>query len=166
MRWGKRKIDGGEAGHGSGSEERWRPIRRRRLRGGVAADGLADANGRGGGDGEGHHEGEAGAVEGDLVAGEGEAAHGADEEGDEAEDGDLDEDLAAGGGSEESEAADAGGFEVMHHAAEAVAVAALDAPERDDHEEGEIAAGDGGGEAGAGDVRGRGCGWVPRSGRR
>ena len=119
---------------------------------GLAADGLADADGGGGGDGEGHHEGEAGAVEGDLVAGEREAAHGADEEGDEAEDGDLDEDLAAGGGAEEGEAAEAGGFEVAQHAAEAVVVPALDAPEGDDEEEGEVAARDGGGQAGAGDA--------------
>ena len=122
--------------------------------GGLAADGLADANGRGGGDGEGHHEGEAGAVEGDLVSREGESAHDADEEGDQAEDGDFDEDLAAGGCSEEREAAEARGFEVAGHAAETVVVAALDAPEGDDHEEGEIAARDGGREACTGDAEG------------
>src|SRR5206468_9871334 len=99
---------------------------------------------------------------GGRVAGEGEAAHGADEEGDQAEDGDLDEDLAAGGGSEEGEASNAGGFEVVSHAAQAVTVATLDAPERDDHEEGQVAAGHGGGEAGSGDAQGGDADWAPR----
>ena len=95
---------------------------------GFAADGLAYANGCGGGDGEGHHEGEAGAVEGDLVARERERAHGADEEGDGGEDGDLDEDLAAGGGSEKCEAGEAGALDVAEHGAEAVVVLVLDSP--------------------------------------
>ncbi len=129
--------------------------------GGVAADGLTDTNGTGGRDGEGHHEGEAGAVEGDLVAGERQAADGADEKGDHAEDGDLDEDLAACGGAEESETADAGGFEVMDHAAESVVVAAFDAPERDDHEECEVTAGDGGRKTCAGDSKGGDVDWAP-----
>ena len=64
------------------------------------------------------------------MAGERQAAHGADEEGDDAEDGDFDEDLAAGGCSEEGEASDAGGFEVVNHAEEAVVVAALYVNER------------------------------------
>ena len=151
---GNEEEDGGEAGHGCGSEGDGGPSGGGGFGWGLAADGLAYADGSGGGDGEGDHEGEAGAVEGDLVSGEGERAHGADEEGDEAEDGDLDEDLAACGGSEESEAADAGGFEVAGHAAEAVVVAAFDPPEGDDHEEREIAAGEGGGEAGSGDSEG------------
>jgi len=41
-----------------------------------------------------------------------------DEVGDDAEDGDFDEDLAAGWGSEEGEATEAVGFEVAEHAAE------------------------------------------------
>ena len=88
------------------------------------------------------------------MSGEGETAHDSDEEGDHAEDGDFDEDLTAGGGSEEGEATDAVGLEVASHAGEAVVVAALDAPEGDDHEEGEIAAGEGGGEACACDSEG------------
>ncbi len=95
------------------------------------------------------------------MTGEGEAAHGADEEGDKTEDGDFDEDLAAGGGTEECEAADAGGFEVVPHAAEAVAVTAFDPPERDDHEESQVAAGDGGGETCAGDAEGGDVDWAP-----
>ena len=89
------------------------------------------------------------------MSGEGETAHDSDEEGDHAEDGDFDEDLTAGGGSEEGEATDAVGLEVTSHAGEAVVVAALDVPEGDDHEEGEIAAGEGGGEACACDSKGR-----------
>jgi hypothetical protein len=151
---GHEEQDGRETGHGSGTEGDGGPSGGGGFGWGVAADGLAYTDGGGGRDGEGDHEGEAGAVEGDLVSGKREAAHGADEEGDQTEDGDLDEDLAAGGCSEEGETADAGGFEVARHAAEAILVAALDAPESDDHEEREIAAGEGGREAGSGDSEG------------
>ncbi len=157
---GHEKQDGGEAGHGSGTEGDGSPSGGGGFGRGVAADGLAYADGGGGGDGEGNHEGETGAVEGDLVSGEGKAAHGADEEGDEAEDGDFDEDLAAGGGSEEGEAADAVRFEVAGHAGEAVLVAAFDSQERDDHEECQVAAGDGGCETCSGDSEGRDVNWA------
>jgi len=123
------KKDGGEGGHAGGSEEDGGPSGGGGFGGGLASDGLSDANGCGGGDGEWDHEGEAGAVEGDLVTGEGEWTHGSDEEGDEAEDGDFDEDLASGGGSEDGEAAEARGFDVAEHGAEAVVVAAFDAPD-------------------------------------
>ena len=146
------KDDGGEDAHRSGSEGNCGPSSGGCLLRGLAADGLTDTNCSCCGDGEGHHEGKAGAVEGDLVTGEGQAAHDTDEEGDHAEDGDLDEDLTAGGCSEKSETADASGFEVPRHAAETVAVATLNAPERDDHEESEIAAGDRSREACSGDA--------------
>ena len=71
-----------------------------------AADGVADADRGCGGDGEGHHEGGAGALQGDFVAGKLEAAEGGDEGGDEGEDGDLDEDGGTGGSAEEEEAAE------------------------------------------------------------
>jgi hypothetical protein len=149
---GEGEENRGEDGHGCGSEEDGGPACGGGFGGCFASDGLAYADGGCGGDGEGDHEGEAGAVEGDLVACERESAHGADEEGDHTEDGDFDEDLAACGCSEECEAAEAVGFKVELHAAEAVVVAAFDAPEAKDHEEGEVAAGDGGGEAGSGDA--------------
>ena len=149
------KVDCGEDGHGSGSEGDSGPTGRGGFVWSLAADGLADANCGSSGDGEGHHESEAGAVESYLVTSKGQAAHGADEEGDESEDGNLDEDLTTGGRSEERESTDARGFEVMNHAAEAVAMAALDAPQRDDHEECQVTTRDGGRQAGAGDAERR-----------
>jgi len=150
-----------EGGHAGGAKKDGGPTCGGGFGGGFASDGLADADSCGGGDGEGHHEGEAGAVEGDLVAGEREGAHGADEEGDEGEDGDLDEDLAAGGGSEECEPGEAGAFDVTEHGAEAVVVLALDVPHGGGDKEREIGAGDGGGEAGAGDAEGWDVDWSP-----
>ena len=120
---GKEQEDSGEAGHDACAEEDGGPACGGGLVGSFPSDGLADSNGGGGGDGEGNHEGEAGAVEGDLVACERESTHDADEEGDHAEDGDLDEDLTAGGSAEEGQQAKAAGFEVAGHAAEAVLVA-------------------------------------------
>ena len=55
----------------------------------AAADGLADANGGGGGDAERNHVSESDGVEGDLVAGEGDGAEAADERCDQGEDGDF-----------------------------------------------------------------------------
>ncbi len=91
------KDDGGENSHGSCSEGDGGPARGGSLGRGAATDGLTDANCGRCRDGEGNHEGEARAVEGDLVACEREAAHRADEEGHHAEDGDLDEDLPPAG---------------------------------------------------------------------
>jgi len=126
---GEEEEDGGEGGHAGGAEEDGGPSGRGGFGGGLAADGLSDAHGCGCRDGEGNHEGEAGAVEGDLVTGEGERAHGSDQKSDEAEDGDFDEDLAAGGGAEDREAAESGGFDVAEHGAEAVVVTVFDAPD-------------------------------------
>lgn len=139
---GDRKQDGGEDGHAGCSEKDTGPPGGGGFGRGFAADGLTHADGCGSRDGKGHHKGEAGAVEGDLVAGERKPSHDADQEGDQAEDGDLDEDLTSGGCSEEGEATEAGGFEVKEHAAEAVVMAAFDAPERNHHEEGKVAAGE------------------------
>ena len=147
----KEEEDGREGGHTGCSEEDGGPSGCGGFMRGFAADGLPDANGCRGGDGEGHHEGEAGAVEGDLVAGEREWAHGSDEEGDQAKDGDLNEDMGSGGGSQECEAGEAGALNVAEHSAEAVVVLVLDSPDGYCNEEGEVDAGDGGGEAGAGD---------------
>ncbi len=97
---GEQKQDSGEDGHGSCSEQDCGPSGGCSVGGGFAADGLTYADRGGSGDGEGNHEGEAGAVEGDLVSREWESAHDADEEGDHAEDGDFDEDLPACGCSE------------------------------------------------------------------
>jgi hypothetical protein len=158
---GDEQKDGGEDGHAAGSEQDRGPTGGGCLCGVLATDGLADTDGSGGRDGEGNHEGEAGAVEGDLVAAEWKPAHDADEVGDDAEDGDFDEDLAAGWDSKEREASDTVGLEVVEHAAEAVAVTTLDAIESDDHEEGEIAAGDRGCEAGTGDSERGDVEWPP-----
>ena len=158
---GEEEEDGREGGHTGCSEEYGGPSCGGGFLRGFAADGLAYADGGGGGDGEGHHEGEAGAVEGDLMAGERERAHGSDEEGDGGEDGDLNEDLGSGGGSEESEAGEAGALDVAEHGAEAVVVLALDSPDSCGDEEGEIGAGDGGGEARAGDSESGDMNWSP-----
>jgi hypothetical protein len=101
---GKKQEDGGEAGHYGGAEEDCGPAGGSGFLGGFAADALPYPDCCGGGDGEGDHEGEAGAVERDLVSGKWKSAQEADEEGDSGEDGDFDEDLRASGGSEESEA--------------------------------------------------------------
>ena len=61
--------DSGETGHGPGSEGYGCPSGGGGFGWGFAADGLAYADCCGCGDGEGDHEGEAGAVEGDLVSG-------------------------------------------------------------------------------------------------
>ena len=132
---GDEEEDGGEGGHAGGAEKDCGPACGGGFLWGFAADGLAYANGCGGRDGEGDHEGEAGAVEGYLVAGEGEWAHGADKKGDGGEDGDLDEDVAASGGSEESEPGEAGALDVAEHGAEAVVVLVLDSPDGDGDEE-------------------------------
>ena len=71
-----------------------------------ATESMADANGGGGGDRERDHEGGAGALQRDFVAGERERAEGGDERGDGGEDGDLDEDLTAGGSAEAEELAE------------------------------------------------------------
>ena len=65
---GKEEIDGGEAGHGSSSEGNGGPSCRSCVVGSLAAYGLTDADCPSGGDGEGHHEGEACTVESDLVS--------------------------------------------------------------------------------------------------
>ena len=125
---GGEEEDGGEGGHAGGSEEDRGPACGSGFLWGVAADGLTYTDGGGGGDGEGNHEGEGGTVEGDFVAGEWERANGADKEGNEGEDGDLDEDLAAGGCSEEGKTSEASALDVTEHGAEAIVVLVLNAP--------------------------------------
>ena len=95
------------------------------------------------------------------MAGEGEWAHGADEEGDGREDGDFDEDAGAGGCSEGEELGEAGALEEARCGAESVLVEAVKAVDGDGHERGEVQARDGGGEAGAVDAEGRDLDWAP-----
>ncbi len=134
-----------------------------------AADGVAYADGGGGGDGERNHEGGAGALQSDFVAGEREAAEGGDESGDEGEDGDLDEDGSAGGGAEEEEAAEVLVLDArqprsalarnqqaaLAEAREAaVVVIAVGAPDGEDQDGHEVEAGEAGGPGGSGDAEG------------
>jgi hypothetical protein len=70
------------------------------------AEGMADSDGSGGGDGERDHEGRAGALEGNLMPGEGKRAQRGDEGGNSGEYGNFDEDLRAGGSAEAEELAD------------------------------------------------------------
>ncbi len=139
-----------------------------------ATDGVADADGGGGGDGEGHHEGGGGALQGDLVAGEGELAEGGDERGDKGEDGDFDEDGGADGEAEEEELAEvleleppwqpsavAGGpGNTARDAAEAVGVFAVEVPEGEGEDQHEVEAGEAGGPGGADDSVGGDVEWV------
>jgi len=71
-----------------------------------AADGVAYPDGGSCGDRERDHEGGAGALQGDFVAGEREPSEGGDEGGDEGEDGDLDKDGGSGRCAEKEEFAE------------------------------------------------------------
>ena len=123
------------------------------------SDGVADADGGCGRDGEGHHEGGAGALQGDLVTGEREAAEGGDERGDEGEDGDLDEDGGSGGSAEDEEVAevlvlDAEVRALAKAGEEAVVVVAVGTPDGEDQDAHEVEAREAGGPGGAGDAVG------------
>ncbi len=88
------KNDGGVACEAGGS-------------GFTAADGLANANGGGGGDAERNHVSEGDGVEGDLVRGQGNGTEASNERSDEGEDGDFGGELKGGGKTESYELADA-----------------------------------------------------------
>jgi hypothetical protein len=123
------------------------------------ADGVADADGGGRGDRERDHEGGGGALQGDLVAGEREAAKGGNKGGDGGEDGDFDEDSCAGGGAENEELAEmlefdyAGDF-VTQHGADAVVMAAVEPPEGTGVGGEHVEASEAGGPGRAGDAEG------------
>ena len=72
-----------------------------------ATDGLADANGGGGGDAERNHVGEGDSVQRDLVAGERHGTEARDQRGDQCEDAALERELHGGGKAESDETADA-----------------------------------------------------------
>ncbi len=71
-----------------------------------ATDAMAYSNSGCRGDGEGHHERGAGALQRDFMPGEWQRAKGGDERGDEREDGDFDRDLRACRSAEEEEFAE------------------------------------------------------------
>jgi hypothetical protein len=91
-----------------------------------------------------HHEGGAGALQGDLVAGERELAEGGDERGDEGEDGDLDEDACACGSAEKEEPAEVLELDLSTDGEEAVLVFAVGEEDGNDEDQHEIEASEAG----------------------
>jgi len=120
----------------------------------AASNGLAHADSGGGRDAERNHVSESHCIERNLVAGERHGAEPGDERGDEGEDADFGGELQSGGKTEGDKAADT--LEVgLCRSFQEIGAMAVVVPEKiADENEREIAAGKGGGPAGAGDAEG------------
>ena len=123
-----------------------------RASGVATSEGLADTDGGGRGEAKGHHVGESDGVERDLVAGLNDGAETRDERGYQSENGDFRSLLNGCGDTESDEFADAIEIGLQGCVEEFGFVAAVVPKQINDQDESEVAAGNAGGDAGAGDT--------------